>query len=239
LIEVKFLSLVCLYKRCGRGLEGITVTSKKFSNGDENAAVGIGTLIIFIAMLLVAGVTASVIIQTMNSFQQQALKTATETIQSISSGLKVTHISGYYNGSIISQLAFFVTPMAGSESIDMKYAYMSISDSTNKIVLGYSNSSFSSSVSSGLFGTLNSSNLTSSTFGIMVIRDIDLSCGANSPIINNGDLLVLLINTTACFSGISTGIDVSGNIVPEYGISGSIAFTTPSFFTATIIDLYP
>ncbi len=190
-------------------------------------------------MLLVAGVTASVIIQTMNSFQQQALRTATETIQSISSGLKVTHISGYYNGTVVTQLAFFVTPIAGSESVDIKYTYFSISDSTNKIVLGYSNESFSSSVSNGLFGTINASNLTSSTFGVMIIRDIDLSCSANSPIMNNGDLLVLLINTTACFSGIDTDTDVSGNVVPENGISGSIAFTTPSFFTSTIIDLYP
>jgi flagellin FlaB len=221
-------------------LEGITVQYKNFDNGDENAAVGIGTLIIFIAILLVAGVVASVLIQTMNSFQQQAIETATETIQSISSGLKVTHISGYHNGSLITQLAFFVTPIAGSESIDMKYTYMSISDSTNKIILGYSNGSFSSSVSGGLFGTLNSSNLTSSTFGIMVIRDIDESCDdANNPVINNGDLVILLVNTAACFSGIDTDIDVSGNIVPEYGISGSISFTTPNFFTNTIIDLYP
>ena len=190
-------------------------------------------------MLIVAGVVASVLIQTMNSFQQQALKTATETIQSISSGLKVTHISGYYNESVITQLAFFVTPIAGSESIDIKYTYISISDSTNKIVLGYSNDSFSSSVSNGLFGTLNAGNLTSSTFGVMVIRDIDSSCSTNTPIINNGDLIVLLINTTACFSGIDTNTDVSGNVVPENGISGSIAFTTPNFFSTTIIDLYP
>ncbi|MDH7517747.1 MAG: flagellin [Candidatus Thermoplasmatota archaeon] len=198
-----------------------------------------GTLIIFIAMLLVAGITASVIIQTMNSYQQQALRTATETIQSISSGLKVTHVSGYYNGSMITQLAFFITPIAGSESIDIKYTYLSISDSTNKIVLSYSNNSFSPSVSNGLFGTLNASNLTSSTFGVMVIRDIDSSCSANNPIINNGDLLVLLINTTACFSGIDTNTDVSGNVVPENGISGSVAFKTPSFFSSPIIDLYP
>jgi len=38
---------------------------------DENTAIGIGTLIIFIAMILVAGIAASVIIQTMNTLQQQ------------------------------------------------------------------------------------------------------------------------------------------------------------------------
>jgi len=42
---------------------------------DTNASIGIGALIIFIAMILVAGVTASVMLQVMNSMQQQALNT--------------------------------------------------------------------------------------------------------------------------------------------------------------------
>jgi archaellin len=40
--------------------------------GNKKASMGIGSMIIFIAMILVAGVTASVMIQTMNSLQQQA-----------------------------------------------------------------------------------------------------------------------------------------------------------------------
>jgi hypothetical protein len=53
-----------------------------------NADIGIGALIIFIAMIMVAGVTASVMIQTMNNLQQQAIKTSEQTIRDISSGLK-------------------------------------------------------------------------------------------------------------------------------------------------------
>ena len=42
---------------------------------DNRAAIGISSLIIFIAMMLVAGIAASVMIQTMSSLQQQALRT--------------------------------------------------------------------------------------------------------------------------------------------------------------------
>ena len=68
----------------------------------DNAAIGIGTLILFIAMILVAGMAASVLIETMNSLEQAALKSGQETLKDISSGLKVTHISGFNNGTVIA-----------------------------------------------------------------------------------------------------------------------------------------
>jgi len=209
------------------------------SLGDINADIGIGTLIIFIAIILVAGVTASVMIQTMNSLQQQALKTSEETLKDISSGITVTHVSGHVDNSKIAQLAIFISPTAASEDIDLTYVIISLSDSTSKVVLNYTSLCFNNSVSNGLFGTLNSSKLTSSRFGIIVIRDADGSCTASKPIINDQDLIVLMVNTTKCFSGIEPRVSVSGEIYPEYGIRGIIGFTTPSSFVNTIVDLQP
>jgi len=206
---------------------------------DTNADIGIGALIIFIAMIMVAGVTASVMIQTMTSLQQQAIKTSEETLKDISSGLKVTHVSGYISNSTITQLAFFVSTTAASDDIDLTYGILSLSDSTKKVILNYTKECFSSSVSNGLFGTLNANNLTSSRYGVMVIRDIDGSCNILKPVINDEDLVVLLVNTTACFSGIGTRTDVSGELYPEHGIRGIIGFTTPSVLVNTIVDLQP
>ena len=206
---------------------------------DTRGAIGIGSLIIFIAMILVAGIAASVIIQTMNSLQQQAMFTGEETLRDISSGLKVTHVSGYNNGSTITQLAIFLSTTAGSDDIDLTYAYISLSDSSKKMILNYSTNSFNSSVSNGLFGTLDSSALTATTYGIMIVRDIDSSCSSSAPTINSDDLVVLLVNTTKCFSGLSTRTEVFGNVIPEQGIIGVISFTTPSAYIDTIIELQP
>lgn len=201
--------------------------------------MGIGALIIFIAMILVAGITASVMIQTMNSLQQQAVKTADETIKDISSGLKVTQVSGYVQNSSITQLAIFVTPTAASESIDLTYGLLTLSDSTTKVILNYSSACFRSSVTNGLFNTLNASNLTSAQYGIIVVRDIDGSCNATNPLINDEDMIVILVNTDACFSGIGTRTEISGEIYPEHGMRGIIGFTTPSALSRTIVDLQP
>jgi len=190
-------------------------------------------------MILVAGIAASVLIQTMNSLEEQAMKTGIETMRDVSSGLKVTHISGYVFDSKISQIGIFVTPVAASNDLDLTYAYISMSDSSKKVILNYTTSHFSSSVSNGLFSTLNSSSLTASKYGILVVRDVDSSCSSTIPVINNGDLVVLLVNTTKCFSGIDKRDEVFGTVDPEFGISGVIGFTAPSAFSNTILDLQP
>lgn len=216
----------------------VTIPSMKLME-NTNGDVGIGSLIIFIAMILVAGIAASVMIQTMNSLQQQALRTSEETLKDISTGLKVTHVSGYVNNSKITQLGIFVSTTAASDDIDLTYAMLSLSDSSSKVILNYTSRCFSSNVTNGLFNTLNSSNLTSSRYGIMVIRDVDGSCQSTSPIINDQDLVVLLVNTTKCFSGIGTRMEVSGEIYPEHGIRGIIGFTTPGAYINRIVDLQP
>jgi flagellin FlaB len=204
---------------------------------EKNAAIGIGSLIIFIAMILVAGIAASVFIQTMNSLEQQALQSGQEAIKDVSSGLRVTQVSGYNNGSTISQVAIFLRTTAGSDYVDLTYTYLSLSDTSKNVILDLNTSVYSSTVSGGLFGTLNDNALTSTTYGLMIIRDVDNSCTPTTPIINSDDLVVLLVNTTSCFSGLDVRTEVTGNVVPEYGISGVIGFTTPSSYINTIIEL--
>ena len=205
----------------------------------NSGAIGIGALIIFIAMILVAGIAASVIIQTMNNLQNRAMSAGRETIRDISAGIEVRQVSGYVINSKVDQLAIFVSPIVASEDIDLSHTFISLSDTNKKIILSYDSNMFSSSVNDGVFQALNSSNLTSSTYGIVVIRDLDGSCTATSPVINENDIVALIVNTTKCFSGISPRTEVSGNVVPEYGVSGVISFVTPPALIDKIVDLQP
>ena len=220
-------------------MKGFNISVRGQVKVNNLAAIGIGSLIVFIALILVVGIAASVIIQTMDNLEQQAMETGTQTITDISSGLRVIRVNGYNDGSTISQLAIFIKTIAGSVSIDLNEAYLSISDSSTQNILNYTSNCFSSSVSSGLFGTINSSNLTATTYGIIVIRDYDSSCTSTNPSINDEDLVVLMLNTTSCFSGIDPRTKIFGNIAPEQGIDGVIGFTTPSAYVDTIIELQP
>ena len=217
-------------------MNGVKISSKLHILNDKQGAIVIGALIIFISMILVAGIAANVLIQTMNNLQEKALVTGDETLRDISGGIKVTHISGKANNTKINQIAIFISPTASSE-IDLTNTYISISDTTKNVIMNYNSGVYSSTASNGLFNTVNSSNLTATTYGLIVVRDIDSSCNVNTPTVNDNDLVVLLLNTTKCFSGIGKNEEVFGNIYPEYGMSGVISFTTPSSFIDTIIDL--
>ncbi len=209
----------------------------------KEGSMGIGSLIIFIAMMLVAGMAATAVIQTMNSMQQQALETGRETIRDIANGIEVTHISGKINGSNISQMAIFVSPIVASDAIDLGQSYITLSNTEKKVILYYDSDYFNDSLSNGLFDTIDVSGLDSSSFGIIVIRDIDNSCESTSPVIKDQDLVVLMINTSACFgdgspsSGVGTRTEVSGGVYPEVGMRGLIRFTTPSVYAVNIVDL--
>ena len=87
-------------------------------------AIGIGAMIVFIAMVLVAGIAASVLIQTSTRLESQAMATGQETIAEVSSGLSVFDIIGKKNTDL-QYLAITVRARAGAPDIEgmlMEYA---------------------------------------------------------------------------------------------------------------------
>ncbi len=67
---------------------------KQIKRDDAEGSMGIGSLIIFIAMILIAAVASGVLINTANELQQQAQRTGDEAIQEVSSSFQIKDIVG-------------------------------------------------------------------------------------------------------------------------------------------------
>jgi flagellin-like protein len=95
--------------------------SRLFKNRGES---GIGTLIIFIAVVLVAAIAASVLLGTTGSLQQKALTTGKQSEREVSGGIQVITMSGsdgtngtVTNFSIYTKLTAASDPIALSDTL--------------------------------------------------------------------------------------------------------------------------
>lgn len=82
-------------------------------NNDNWAAIGIGAMIVFISLILVAAVASAVIVQTAEKLQQNAQRTGEDTSDELSG--KITIQSGYIQNG--GEYVLYVRLGAGSDTI--------------------------------------------------------------------------------------------------------------------------
>jgi len=218
---------------------------------DTKAMVGIGTLIVFIAMILIAAVASSVLIQTSETLQQRARTVGTSTIREVSAGMTIEDVTGYCdeNKTLIQYLALGVRPRAGSKDIDLSLAHMSIKyDNLSILALNESlvqsvntdgKSVFYTPVVSGSNYTI-LDNVSAVDFGVIVLHDADGSV-TNTYGMNSGDKVLIIVNLTALIpgtNGLPAREDIAGEIQPELGSSGTFECTAPAVFSNRIVDLW-
>jgi flagellin FlaB len=224
--------------------------------------MGIGAMIVFIAMVLVAGIAASVLVQTANRLEMQAMQTGQQTTAEVATGIKVIDIEGqktlrpihynaatglirgggaldaWFNDTRLQNMTITVSPRAGSLDIDLSQAVIEISNSSAKCILRYDDTQFNDVIDdTGVFGTA-SFDLLPDQFGVIELEDADDSCSDTAPVINRGDKVMLTINLSACFFGLVERTDIWGMVIPEDGAPGIFAFRTPAAYTSDVYDLY-
>ncbi|WP_135612624.1 archaellin/type IV pilin N-terminal domain-containing protein [Methanococcoides sp. AM1] len=207
---------------------------------DESAQVGIGTLIIFIAMVLVAAVAAAVLIQTSGVLQERASSTGQQAAQEVSSNMMVKSIEGVRSsdGTNLSDsadlLKLKVALNIGSSDIDLNQVVITITDgvNTNDLVYAGNDKTYGATMTSfsETNATLNLINLLSAStnetggdncnyfFAVEKIRDEDESFSQASPIMNQGDLVTIYIATSS--TGAASNTVVGDITVTELKDSG-------------------
>ncbi len=231
----------------------------KILKEEDVGSIGIGAMIVFIAMVLVAGIAASVLVQTANTLEIQAMNTGEETTSEVSTGIAVFDIEGHVNktstgatkSNSVNWLTISIKPRAGSNDIDLKTTVIELSNGAKKTLLSYNSSNstyiFNTTVNSWngqIFSsyTMGWGNLSKEDFGILVLSDADSSISASTPVINRGDAVMLCMNCTNIFpdttDGLKTRDNVWGQVIPEEGSFGVFSFRVPSSLSDTVYDLY-
>ena len=87
----------------------------------EEGAIGIGTLIVFIAMVLVAAIAAAVLVRTAGDLQSRAERTGRDAIDDVSGGIMVLLVEGQYDAASgeIDSIRVMVVLYSGTTDVDV------------------------------------------------------------------------------------------------------------------------
>ena len=214
---------------------------KKSFKHDDEADIGIGTLIVFIAMVLVAAVAASVIIQTAESLQQRAYAVGKQTIRDVSSGLRIIGVSGYTdaNKTKIQYLAIAVATRAGSYDIDLNKTLLYL-QLDNYSVLSMNTHCKTNTVGiGGIFHSLNLSMLNATNYGVIAIHDADQYIMKTNGL-STADQAIIIVNLTAALpmtQGLLSGEVLESKLVPEVGVEGIFVVHAPDAFKYRVVEV--
>ncbi len=196
---------------------------------NDTAQMGIGTLIIFIAMVLVAAVAAAVLIGTSGVLQQRATETGTEAVSEVASNLEIVSIVGErtdVNTDDLDWVNVTVKVMAGAEDIDI-----------GQLVIAIQNKSQRSSLVTYGPSTGSTSNI---LFTVTELRDDDDSfngAGSTATVINSGDLVTINLYPAMDFA---TREQMRIELKPEKGAMVVKEMTCPATYGVKIfITLFP
>jgi flagellin FlaB len=191
---------------------------------DKRAEMGVGTMIIFIAMVLVAAVAASVLISTANKVREQAQNTGDQAINNVASGFVIQDVTGTVDTTTvgaeyteISDLTIILRLQAGSPNLNMDLVNIQfISGTVNDMLV------FDDAAAAANTAYLAESNTASTD-----------TWAANNHVVQQGDMITVTI------TGLELGYTASCTIkiVPAYGSATLINFVTPSFYSTDYVNL--
>jgi archaeal flagellin FlaB len=189
----------------------------------KKAEMGVGTLIIFIAMLLVAAVAAGVLLQTAGSLQEKSLATGQQAQSQISTHAETIEVSATdgRNGNV-TDFQEIVKLAPGSDAIKLNQVIFSVNTKDNTGTLKYRgiNSICENNNING-YNTYNdeviSSDVDNTLNDYTLAEDLD-DDGANDYVYvytdvgGNDDYLYFKLSSSATIINVSLGIDIDGAV---------------------------
>ena len=195
---------------------------EQLTDAEERGQVGIGTLIIFIAMVLVAAVAAGVLVNTSGLLQSQAQDTGADAQAQVSNQIDVVSATGVDSDGNpgVEEVTLIVKKSPGSDPIDLSEASIQYtSDDTSE--------------------TLTRADSPSAT-EFTTASERDASGGSSDTLLeDNGDRIAVTIDASQVESddGIEEGEDVSLRIVDQSGASTVYGVNVPDVITGDYVSV--
>jgi len=190
---------------------------------NQRGEMGVGTLIIFIALLLVAAVAAGVLIQTAGSLQQRALSTGSQATSQISTNAQVIEVSATDGTSDLVDFQLIAKLAPGSEAIELgavTISFGTFNTSTTYIYSGGAGNAVNATTQNGTFGVTYLQSGTNAQAGVLVRGDV-IRVDLEAP------------------RAIGSGEDVRINFIPKTGTATMTLFTVPDVVSTQRVYLYP
>lgn len=191
----------------------------------EEAEMGVGTLLIFIAMILVAAVAAGVLVQTAYMLQQQAESTGDQALMEVATGFRVLAAYGATDLTVpdITDLYIKITLSAGSPVINLEHVIIEITNGDVDVSLAYEAT-----------GSI------ADYFGASQIRDTypmnDWTTG--EPGMTQGDIALIHIDLAANGLNLASQQQADLLIIPKHGIPTYLSVVAPSVLANVYENLY-
>lgn len=197
---------------------------------DELAEVGIGTMIVFIASILVASIAAGVLIASSQKLQAKSTQTGNDATRNVASGLSILDVDGVRagtdNSDPVQELQVWVTLAAGADPVDLSTMAVFLTDGTTNLEIVTCNPGGSVAANT--------------QFATQTVRGNVADCG----VVESGDLVVLHLGLAGAMpvevvpGGIQAQDEVQLRLVPIFGVPMLLRFTTPELGASTHVNLY-
>ena len=191
---------------------------------EEEGEMGVGTLLIFIAMIIVAAVAAGVLVQTAYKLQQQAESTGDEALQDVAAGFKVLAVWGSTNSSAVIDTVYIkIALIAGSPGINLENTLIEVTQTigggtASEVTLVYA------------------ATASAAAFNASELRDMDPS--TSEVMMTAGDVFQVKIDLTTA-SGITMELDPQEQLtlllMPKHGVPTYLEITAPATLEASSV----
>jgi len=188
----------------------------KMPHKEDRGQVGIGTLIVFIAMVLVAAIAAGVLINTAGFLQSQSEQTGQESASQVSDRLQVVNTVGrdVDNNDEISEIVMTVKKAPGANDVDL--GAVTLQYITDEEILDLTEA--------------NSGGSGDGTFSTATIQDDDNSISDSNVVNDPEDRATITVDDDSPGSGITPlteGSSASIQITTQAGGETTVTLTVP------------